>query len=55
MMINLKFISKTPKEAQENEILFLKKKITKNKIVKPLNNHIFSNKLFTGFVVNFIL
>ena len=46
MMINLKFISKTPKEAQENEILFLKKKITKNKIFKPLNNHIFSNKLF---------
>ena len=46
MSLNLKFVTKIPKDASENEIVFLKDKNIKNKIIKPLNRHIFSSKLF---------
>ena len=46
MKLNLKFVTKTPKQASENEIVFVKEKSFKNKILKPYNNQIFSNKLF---------
>ncbi len=46
MSLNLKFVTKIPKDASENEIVFLKDKNIKNKIIKPLNTHIFSSKLF---------
>ena len=47
MKLNLNFVTKIPKEAKNNEIIFLKDKKIKNKILKPLNKYIFSNKLFT--------
>ncbi len=47
MKLNLKFVTKIPKEAAENEIIFLKDKNIKNKFLKPFNKDIFSNKLFT--------
>jgi len=47
MKLNLKFVTKIPKEAKDNEIIFLKDKNIKNKILKPLNKYIFSNKLFS--------
>ncbi len=46
MSLNLKFVTKIPKDASDNEIVFLKDKNIKNKIIKPLNKHIFSSKLF---------
>tara|TARA_Y100000741_G_scaffold237200_1_gene181518 strand:- start:1453 stop:2892 length:1440 start_codon:yes stop_codon:yes gene_type:complete len=46
MSLNLKFVTKIPKDASDNEIVFLKDKNIKNKIIKPLNRHIFSSKLF---------
>ena len=46
MKLNLKFINKLPKGTKINEIIFVKQKNIKNKILKPLNSHIFSNKLF---------
>tara|TARA_Y100000816_G_scaffold256757_1_gene210478 strand:- start:1137 stop:2576 length:1440 start_codon:yes stop_codon:yes gene_type:complete len=46
MKLNLRFVIKTPKQALDNEIIFVKDKRIRNKILKPLNNHIFSNKLF---------
>tara|TARA_Y100001970_G_scaffold288766_1_gene416960 strand:- start:4454 stop:5893 length:1440 start_codon:yes stop_codon:yes gene_type:complete len=47
MKLNLKFINKIPKEAKDNEIIFLKDKAIKNKVLKPLNKSIFNNKLFS--------
>ena len=47
MKLNLNFVTKIPKEAKDNEIIFLKDKNIKKKILKPLNKYIFSNKLFT--------
>ena len=46
MKLNLRFVIKTPKQALDNEIIFVKDKRIRNKILKPLNNDIFSNKLF---------
>ena len=46
MKLKLDFISKTPKEAKDNEIILVKDKTSKNKIFKYLNKSLFSNKLF---------
>ena len=47
MRLNIKFIKKIPKEGNDNEIIFLKDKNIKNKILKPIEKYIFSNKLFS--------
>ena len=46
MKLKLDFVNKVPKVAKDNEIILLKDKTTKNKIVKSLNKSLFSNKLF---------
>ena len=47
MKLNLNFLIKIPKEAKNNEIFLLKDKRIKNKNLKTLKDHIFSNKLFS--------
>ncbi len=47
MKLNLNFLTKIPKEAKNNEIFLLKDKRIKNKNLKTLKDHIFSNKLFS--------
>ena len=47
MKLNLNFVNKIPKDAKDNEIILLKEKSIKNKILKPLNKYVFSNKLFS--------
>ncbi len=47
MKLNLNFVTKIPKVSQDNEIILLNNKKTKNKIPKSLNKDIFSNKLFS--------
>ena len=46
MKLNLKFTSKIPKDAKENEIIFLRDKTSKNKNLQPIIKSIFSNNLF---------
>ena len=46
MKLKLDFVSKVPKVAKDNQVILLNNKSTQNKIVKSLNNSIFSNKLF---------
>ncbi len=46
MNLNLKFVGKLQKAANDNEIVLLKEKRIKNKILKPLSKQVFSNKLF---------
>ena len=46
MKLKLDFSNKVTKEARENEIILLKDKSTKNKILKSLNKSLFTNKLF---------
>ena len=46
MKLKLDFSSKVTKEAKENEIILIKDKSTKNKILKSLNKSLFTNKLF---------
>ncbi len=46
MNLNLKFVTKIPSNAYDNEVIFLKDKNIKNKILKPISKSIFSNKLF---------
>ena len=46
MKLNLNFATKIPKDAQDNEIVFIKDKNIKNKLLKSLNKYIFSNKLY---------
>ncbi len=46
MNLNLKFISKKPKDINDNEIIFLKDKSIKIKYLRPLNKSLFSSKLF---------
>ena len=46
MKINLKIVSKIPKLAKDNEVIFLKNKTNNSKILKLFNNNIFTNKLF---------
>ncbi len=47
MKLNLKFVNKLPKDAQDCEVIFLKEKNINNKYLKPLNKSIISNKLFS--------
>ena len=46
MKLNLEFTSKVPKVAKDHEIILLKDKNSKNKILKSLNKSLFTNKLF---------
>ena len=46
MNLNLKFISKIPKDIKDNEIIFLKDKSIKSKYLQPLNKSLYSSKLF---------
>ncbi len=46
MKLKLDFVTKVPKVAKDNQVILLNNKSTQNKIVKSLNNSIFSNKLF---------
>ena len=46
MKLNIKFVSKIPKQATDSQIIFFKDQNIKNKIIKPLKKYIFSNKLF---------
>ena len=46
MKLKLDFVTKVPKVAKDNEVILLKDKTTKNKIVKSLNKSLFANKLF---------
>jgi len=46
MKLKLHFINKVPKEARDNEIILVKDKSSKNKILKSLNKSLFNNKLF---------
>ncbi len=46
MKLKLDFVNKVPKEAKDNEIILVKDKATKNKILKSLNKSLFTNKLF---------
>ena len=46
MKLKLDFLNKVPKEAKDNEIILVKDKANKNKILKSLNKSIFTNKLF---------
>ena len=46
MKLKLEFAAKVPKVANDNEVILLKDKNIKNKIVKNLNKSIFNNKLF---------
>jgi len=46
MKLNLDFANKVPKEANYNEIILVKDKANKSKILNSLNKSLFSNKLF---------
>ncbi|MDC3043708.1 leucyl aminopeptidase [Candidatus Pelagibacter sp.] len=46
MKLNLEFTSKVPKVAKDHEIILLKDKNSKNKILKSLNKSLFTNKIF---------
>ena len=46
MKLKLDFVTKVPKVAKDNEIILIKDKSAKHKIVKSLNNSLFTNKLF---------
>ena len=46
MKLKLEFVSKVPKLAKDNEIILIKDKTSKNKIVGTINKSIFNNKLF---------
>ena len=46
MKLKLDFVTKVPKVAKDNEVILLKDKNFKNKILKSLNKSLFSNKLF---------
>ena len=46
MKLNLKFVTKMPKQAKDNEVIFLKQKKLKSNYLKLLGNSVFSSKLF---------
>tara|TARA_A100001388_G_scaffold33951_1_gene21720 strand:+ start:1100 stop:2536 length:1437 start_codon:yes stop_codon:yes gene_type:complete len=46
MKLKLEFVNKLSKVTKDNEVIFLKDKNTKNKILKSLNKSLFSNNLF---------
>ena len=46
MKLKLNFVGKAPKEANDNEIILVRDKYYKNKILKSLNKPLFTNKLF---------
>ena len=46
MKLKLDFVTKVPKEANDYEVILLKDKVIKNKIVKFVNKSLFDNKLF---------
>ena len=46
MKLKLDFSNKVPKEAKDNEIILVKDKASKNKIIKSLSKSLFANKLF---------
>ena len=47
MKLNLKFVSKIPKGAIHNEVIFLNKKNIKSKNLKEFDKSVFSSKLFS--------
>ena len=46
MKLNLKFITNTTKQTQDNEIIFLKEKKTQINNLKPLVKSVFLSKFF---------
>ena len=46
MKLNLKFVTKMPKQGIDNEIIFIKQKNILSNYLKPIGKSIFSNKLF---------
>ncbi len=46
MKLKLDFVTKAPKVAKDNEIILIKDKSPKNKIIKSLNKSLFASKLF---------
>ncbi len=46
MKLKLEFVVKVPKEASDSEVILLKDKTAKNKLVKSLIKSLFNNKLF---------
>ena len=46
MKLKVNFVSKTPKVAMANEIIFVKSKDIKNKNLNPILNKVFDNQLF---------
>ena len=55
MKLKLDFVTKVPKVAKDNEVILIKDKNTKSKIVKSLNKSLLANKLFLEkkfFVLN---
>ena len=47
MKLKLDFVGKVPKDAKDNEIILVKDKSFKNKILKSSNKSLFNNKLFS--------
>ena len=47
MNLNLKFAKKIPKEARDNEVIFLKQKNNKRKDLNQIDKYVFSSKLFS--------
>ena len=45
-MAHLEFVVKVPKVASDSEVILLKDKTAKNKLVKSLIKSLFNNKLF---------
>ena len=46
MKLKLDFVTKVPKVAKDNEVILLKDKTTKNKILKSLNKSLFKINYF---------
>ena len=46
MKLNLKFVNKISKDANDNEVIFFNQKNIKSKYLKSLNKSIFSTKVF---------
>ncbi len=53
MKLKLEFISKVPKVTNDNEVILIKEKSIKNKILNPLSKSILSNKMF--YEKNFLI
>ena len=46
MKLKLEFVARAPKVANDNEIILIKDKNIKNKILKSFNKSLFANKIF---------